>query len=86
MTNTAPARFLNHGKTGVPSLLRSPILALTLAALFWSGSFVVGRALRDDVNPVALTFFRWLISFSSSPPSSGAKLRATRMWRFTNGG
>jgi hypothetical protein len=31
MTNTAPAQFLNHGKTGVPSLLRFPILALTSA-------------------------------------------------------
>ena len=50
------------GTTRVPSLLRSPILALTLAAFFWAGSFVVGRALRDDIDPVALTFFRWLIS------------------------
>jgi drug/metabolite transporter (DMT)-like permease len=38
------------------------MLALTLAALFWAGSFVVGRALRDDIDPVALTLFRWFIS------------------------
>jgi drug/metabolite transporter (DMT)-like permease len=62
MTTAAHTQVLGNGATRVPSLLRSPILALTLAALFWAGSFVVGRALRDDVDPVALTFFRWLIS------------------------
>lgn len=43
-------------------MLRSPVLALTLAALFWSGSFVVGRALRDEIDPVAVTFARWFIA------------------------
>ena len=38
------------------------VLALTLAALFWAGSFVVGRALRDDLDPVAVTLWRWVIS------------------------
>jgi drug/metabolite transporter (DMT)-like permease len=62
MTAAAHAQVLGNGTTRVPSLLRSPILALTLAAFFWAGSFVVGRALRHDIDPVALTFFRWLIS------------------------
>jgi drug/metabolite transporter (DMT)-like permease len=62
MIAAAPAQVLSNGTTRVPSLLRSPILALSLAAFFWAGSFVVGRALRNDVDPVALTFFRWLIS------------------------
>jgi drug/metabolite transporter (DMT)-like permease len=62
MTAAAHKQVLGNGTIPVLSLLRSPILALTLAALFWAGSFVVGRALRDDVDPVALTFFRWLIS------------------------
>jgi drug/metabolite transporter (DMT)-like permease len=43
-------------------LLRSPVLALTLGALFWSGSFVVARALRDDVDPVLVTFLRWFLA------------------------
>jgi drug/metabolite transporter (DMT)-like permease len=90
MTNTAPAQFLNHGKTGEPSLLRFPILALTLAALFWSGSFVVGRALRDDVNPVALTFFRWLISLLVFAPFVWREIAshahvAFREWRLIAG-
>jgi drug/metabolite transporter (DMT)-like permease len=38
------------------------MLALTLAALFWAGSFVVLRALRDEIDPVLLTFARWFIS------------------------
>lgn len=44
------------------SLLRSPALALALAALFWSGNFVVARAVRDDVDPVFITFVRWFLA------------------------
>jgi drug/metabolite transporter (DMT)-like permease len=62
MTAAARAQHSGNGTTRVWSLLPSPVLALTLAALFWAGSFVVGRALRDDIDPVTLTFFRWLIS------------------------
>jgi drug/metabolite transporter (DMT)-like permease len=62
MSASAHSQVLGYGTTRALSLLHSPFLALTLAALFWAGSFVVGRALRDDIDPVALTFFRWLIS------------------------
>jgi drug/metabolite transporter (DMT)-like permease len=34
-------------------------LYLSLAALFWSGNFVVGRAVNGHVPPVALAFWRW---------------------------
>jgi drug/metabolite transporter (DMT)-like permease len=57
--------------TGMASFgapLRSPTLALSLAALFWAGSFIVGRALRDEIDPVTLTFFRWLISLAIFAP------------------
>src|SRR5215472_11618889 len=36
-----------------------PYLLLVLAPLFWSGNFIVGRAVRDTVPPVALAFWRW---------------------------
>ena len=36
-------------------------LALGLAALFWSGNFVAGRALRGDIDPVTLNTLRWAI-------------------------
>lgn len=41
-------------------LFSSPYLLLTLAVLFWSGNFVLGRAVRADVPPVGLAFWRWL--------------------------
>ena len=41
---------------------KSPVLALTLAALFWSGNFIVGRALRGHIDPITLNFTRWLIA------------------------
>jgi drug/metabolite transporter (DMT)-like permease len=49
-----------------------PNLLLTLAVLFWSGNFIVGRAVRTDIPPVALAFWRWagasfLVSFLAWP-------------------
>ena len=41
----------------------NPYLLLTLTALFWSGNMVVGRAVRADVPPFALAFWRWAIAF-----------------------
>ena len=90
MTATAHAQVFGIGTAREPSLLRSPILALTLAAFFWAGSFVVGRALRDDIDPVALTFFRWLISLLVFAPfvwreiASHARI-ALREWRLIVG-
>jgi drug/metabolite transporter (DMT)-like permease len=40
-------------------LIQSPYLLLTLAPLFWSGNFVLGRAVAGDVPPVGLAFWRW---------------------------
>ncbi|HMQ51595.1 MAG TPA: DMT family transporter [Anaerolineae bacterium] len=37
-----------------------PYLLLVLATLFWSGNFVLARAVRLDVPPVGLAFWRWL--------------------------
>ena len=43
-------------------LLASPYLLLTLTPLFWSCNWIIGRALHDDMPPMALTFFRWLLA------------------------
>jgi drug/metabolite transporter (DMT)-like permease len=48
--------------SGSRSLFKSPAVALALAALFWSGNFVVARAVREDVDPVLITFIRWLLA------------------------
>lgn len=38
------------------------LLILTLPPLFWAGNFVVGRAVRNDISPMTLSFGRWLIA------------------------
>jgi len=57
---------------------RSPRLALTLAALFWSGNFVAGRALRGQIDPVTLNFTRWLIAILVFAPFVWRGVRAKR--------
>ncbi len=43
-------------------LKHSPYLLLTLAVLFWSGNFILGRAVRADVPPIGLAFWRWTVA------------------------
>jgi drug/metabolite transporter (DMT)-like permease len=43
-------------------LNNSPYLLLTLAVLFWSGNFVLGRAVRADIPPIGLAFWRWSVA------------------------
>jgi drug/metabolite transporter (DMT)-like permease len=35
---------------------------LALAMLLWAGNWVVGRALRDAIDPLSLNFWRWAIA------------------------
>src|SRR5471030_1066210 len=56
-TVTEPPRVRRRSGTGWAAAL--PFLLLALAALFWSGNWVVGRALRGAMPPVALNFWRW---------------------------
>ncbi len=44
------------------AISQSPYLLLTLAVFFWAGNFIVGRAVRADVPPVALAFWRWFFA------------------------
>ncbi|MEE1131460.1 MAG: DMT family transporter [Caryophanon sp.] len=37
-------------------------LLLIIATLFWGGNFVIGRAVSDDIPPIALAFYRWCIA------------------------
>jgi len=37
----------------------SVYILVCLCVLFWSGNFVLGRFIRDDIHPVELAFFRW---------------------------
>jgi drug/metabolite transporter (DMT)-like permease len=44
-------------------VLAHPYVLLSLAALFWSGNFVLGRAVHTAVPPIALAFWRWFGGF-----------------------
>src|SRR6187397_2379777 len=35
---------------------------LALANLMWSGDWILGRALRESFDPIALNFWRWLVA------------------------
>jgi drug/metabolite transporter (DMT)-like permease len=50
-------------------------LLLALATLFWAGNWVLGRALRDDFEPAALNFWRWLIAVLALAPFAAPRLR-----------
>ena len=63
-----------------------PYLLLTLTTLFWSGNMVVGRAIRADVPPFSLAFWRWCIAFALTLPIALPYLREQwpilkRNWR-----
>ena len=40
----------------------SPYLLLTLANLLWAGNWIVSRAFRGELPPVALSFWRWTVA------------------------
>ena len=55
-----------------------PYLLLTLAVLCWTGNWVIGRALRFDAPPVAITFWRWTIALALLAPFTCADLWKNR--------
>ena len=50
-------------------------LLLTLASLLWAGNWVLGRALRDAFEPVALNLWRWLVAALALAPFALPRLR-----------
>jgi drug/metabolite transporter (DMT)-like permease len=66
----------------------SPYLLLALANLFWAGNWIVGRAFRDTVPPIALSFWRWAIALAFILPLAWPHLRQdgpriAAGWRWT---
>lgn len=45
-----------------PQALLTPQAGLVAATMLWSGNFVVGRAIRGEIEPLALNFWRWTIA------------------------
>ena len=60
---------------GIP--FASPYVLLTLSSLFWSGNFVVGRAIRADLPPIGMNFWRWVIALAILLPFA-----APGIWRY----
>ena len=52
--------------------------AMTLTALLWSTNFIIGRAVRGDVSPVAMNFLRWAIALLILVPITLRDLQAHR--------
>jgi drug/metabolite transporter (DMT)-like permease len=64
-----------------------PFLPLVLASFFWSGNWVIGRALRDTMPPVAMNFWRWvgaalMLAPFVLPRLAGRWHIVWRNWRF----
>jgi drug/metabolite transporter (DMT)-like permease len=64
----------------------SPYVLLVLATLFWSGNFVLGRAVSGRIPPVGLAFWRWAGAFAVLLPLSYRLLKEQapllrRSWR-----
>ncbi len=56
----------------------SPYLLLTLANLFWAGNWIVGRGMRAEVPPLALSFWRWVIALACLLPLAWPYLKRDR--------
>lgn len=59
-------------------LRASPYLLLTLANLFWAGNWIVGRGMRAEVPPIALSFWRWIIALACLLPLAWPYLKRDR--------
>ncbi len=53
----------------------SPFLLLVLTTLFWSGNFVLGRAVHTVFTPFSLSFWRWAVALVILLPLVWASLR-----------
>ena len=62
----------SQGRRGVSTETKAS-LALACAALLWSGNFIAGRALRDDIAPTTLNLLRWSLCLLLLAPWVAAK-------------
>ncbi len=49
--------------SGLFSAPRFASLFAILPPLFWSGSFLIARVMRDDIPPIQMSFWRWVAAF-----------------------
>ena len=61
-------------------------ILLTMTALFWAGTIIVGRVVADTVPPLSLNFWRWVVALVVIAPFGVRGVRrhwpdVTRHWR-----
>ncbi|MGD9919720.1 MAG: DMT family transporter [Paenirhodobacter sp.] len=56
------------------------LAALMLPPLFWAGNFIVARAARGEVPPLALSFVRWSIALLFMLPFAWKYIRRDAPW------
>ncbi len=61
-----------------PGTRLAPYLMLALATLFWSGNWVVGRAVHEVAPPIGLNFWRWTVAVLILAPLTAREIR--RNW------
>lgn len=59
-------------------LYDAPWLLFFMAPLFWSGNFVLGRAVAGEIPPVGLAFWRWAVGCLIVLPFAWPHLRRDR--------
>jgi drug/metabolite transporter (DMT)-like permease len=62
----------------ISSAWNSAYLLLTLTSLFWAGNAIVGRAARELVPPITLSFWRWAIALLLLLPFAWPHLKRDR--------
>jgi drug/metabolite transporter (DMT)-like permease len=75
-----------EGRRAATGAALVPYLLIALSSLFWSGNWVIGRFLRDDLPPVAFNFWRWALAALILAPFVLRSLRGRwaivrRRWR-----
>jgi drug/metabolite transporter (DMT)-like permease len=61
--------------TGTRWRLLLPYAGLAITMLCWAGNWVVGRAIRDAMPPIALNFWRWAVALIFLAPFALPRLR-----------
>jgi len=63
--------------SAAPSRLRAftPYAGLLVTMLCWAGNWVVGRAIREQVPPIALNFWRWAVALLIIAPFALPRLK-----------
>lgn len=86
MTDRVPQGLSGRPRLGARIRTLLPYILLTLTMLFWSGNWVIGRAVHETIPPVGLNFWRWVVAVSVLTPFGWQAMRgkwhiARRHWR-----